>query len=379
MQPAASHPLAAKRASQRRRRRRAPGAARGAAAPPTRAVWTPLSHTPLLARHGQEMRPHTLIVVSVAWLAAVARARDPTAAAEGEEEESSPLSSALMQLLAAQQQQQPSHAGAAAAGPSFPDTRSALAALSRQKRRIPPPTGGWGGRDSSRGGVLASLSRHHPSPPTPVCPAELGAQVNVTGLLSVDLFRRDPNGSQVSCDDATRLAINMSRACGGSIYFGTACTFESTVIVPGGTSLKGGGNSPTSEFLFRPQTVISGPRHGPAFLVEHTTNVQFEDLQIAGHNTGVVVTDSAVIRFVNVAIRADYQGLGRDNVNLTAAGCDGCNVVLGSNNTALVIENAFCESLCCYVHRSAQRHAHHSRLSRGVAATGSAAVCCPID
>eukprot|EP01050_Picozoa_sp_SAG11_P053908 SAG11_NODE_32112_length_286_cov_0.834225_1_plen_64_part_01 len=64
---------------------------------------------------------------------------------------------------------------------------------------------------------MASLSRHHPSPPTPVCPAELGAQVNATGLLSVDLFRRDPNGSQVSCDDATRLAINMSRACGGSI------------------------------------------------------------------------------------------------------------------------------------------------------------------
>eukprot|EP01047_Picozoa_sp_COSAG01_P019269 COSAG01_NODE_1066_length_11878_cov_244.494949_14_plen_303_part_00 len=300
------------------------------------------------------MRPHTPIVVSVAWLATVARARDPTAAVEEEKEESSPLSSALLQLLAAQHQH--SHAGAAAAGPSFPDTRSALAALSRQKRRIPPPTGGWGGRDSSRGGVLASLSRHHPSPPTPVCPAELGAQVNATGLLSVDLFRRDPNGSQVSCDDATRLAINMSRACGGSIYFGTACTFESTVIVPGGTSLKGGGNSPTSQFLFRPQTVISGPRHGPAFLVEHTTNVQFEDLQIAGHNTGVVVTDSAVIRFVNVAIRADYQGLGRDNVNLTAAGCDGCNVVLGSNNTALVIENAFCESLCCYVHRSAQRH-----------------------
>ena len=45
--------------------------------------------------------------------------------------------------------------------------------------------------------------------------------------------------------------------------------------------------------------------------------------------------------FRNVAFRADFQGLGVDDVNLTAAGCDGCNVVLGSNNTALVIENAF--------------------------------------
>jgi predicted nucleic acid-binding Zn-ribbon protein len=41
------------------------------------------------------------------------------------------------------------------------------------------------------------------------------------------------------------------------------------------------------------------------------------------------------------AINAQWQGTGIDNVNLTADGCDGCNVVLGSNNTALVIENAF--------------------------------------
>ena len=107
----------------------------------------------------------------------------------------------------------------------------------------------------------------------------------------------------------------------------------------------GGGNAGTSEFLFRPQTEISGPKSGPAFLVQHTTNVQFTNLAIAGHNTGVIVTDSALVRFRNVAIRADYQGLGANNVNLTAAGCDGCNVVLGSNNTALVIENAFCKTI----------------------------------
>jgi hypothetical protein len=38
-------------------------------------------------------------------------------------------------------------------------------------------------------------------------------------------------------------------------------------------------------------------------------NVQFTNLAIAGHNTGVIVTDSALVRFRNVAIRADFQGL----------------------------------------------------------------------
>lgn len=68
-----------------------------------------------------------------------------------------------------------------------------------------------------------------------------------------------------------------------------------------------------------------------------------DDLIIVGHFTGVIVTDAALVRFTNVGIHAQYQGLGADDVNLTAAGCTdaGCNCVLGSNNTALVIENAF--------------------------------------
>ena len=95
------------------------------------------------------------------------------------------------------------------------------------------------------------------------------------------------------------------------------------------------------EFSFRPQTSIAGPNAGPAFIVEHVTNVEFHNLEIMGHNTGVIVTDSAVVRFTSCSIHANNQGTGADNVNLTAAGCDGCNVVLGSNNTALVIENSF--------------------------------------
>jgi hypothetical protein len=40
---------------------------------------------------------------------------------------------------------------------------------------------------------------------------------------------------------------------------------------------------------------------GPAFLVQHTTNIEFTDLQIAGHNTGVIVTDSALVRCARLA------------------------------------------------------------------------------
>ena len=72
-------------------------------------------------------------------------------------------------------------------------------------------------------------------------------------------------------------------------------------------------------------------------------NIQFTNLEILGWNTGIIITDSAIVRFNNVAIHASAQGLGIDDVNLTAAGCDGCNAVLGSNNTALVIENSFCK------------------------------------
>eukprot|EP01052_Picozoa_sp_SAG31_P026776 SAG31_NODE_2453_length_5662_cov_161.116442_4_plen_478_part_00 len=298
--------------------------------------------------------------------AAAAAVHDVTAA-------DSPLGAALSQLLAR-------HGDAAAW--DAPDTHSALVALSHQKRKMPPPTAVASRHDPTRTcmkalGKLCAAQRGKPSNPNeeacractksnesellkdgctasalheycrapkPVCPVELGAQVNATGLLPVDLFRPAANGSEesVPCDVATRMAINMSLACGGSIYFATACSFESTVVVPGGTSLVGGGNASPSEFGGgAKQTEISGPRNGPAFLVQHTTNVQFHNLLIAGHNTGVIVADSALIRFVNVAIRADYQGLGADNVNLTSAGCAGCNVVLGSNNTALVIENAF--------------------------------------
>ena len=69
--------------------------------------------------------------------------------------------------------------------------------------------------------------------------------------------------------------------------------------------------------------------------------IRFENLVIIGKATGVSVSGGALIRFVNCAIHAQVVGTGPDAVNTSAAGCSGCNVVLNSSNTALVVENTF--------------------------------------
>jgi hypothetical protein len=170
-----------------------------------------------------------------------------------------------------------------------------------------------------------------------LCPSELAKSVQTTGLMPVDFFR----GGNVSCDQATRMAINMSQTCcGGIIFFGSNCTFESTVSLPSRTGLQGGAAG-THEFVTGPVTVIKGPALGPAFLIESGEGFHLQNLAIDGHHSGIVITDAANVRFTNCAVSADSQAGGADDVDLSADGCDGCNVVFGSNNTALVIENSF--------------------------------------
>ena len=227
------------------------------------------------------------------------------------------------------------HAPAAAGdvSPGAP-TDAALASVSRKFRGQKPPMRPHrmlGLHEPTRQPATAGAARTG-------CPEPLAGTVNATGRLPVDYFRDTLN---VTCDQAVRLAMNMSRDhCGGVVYFVSPCGFASTVEVIGGMGFAGGPNG-QDEFSTQPQTVISGPASGPAFSVQHVDQVHFSDLAIIGAYTGVYITDAALIHFTNVAIHATTQGTGADNVNLTAAGCDGCNVVLGSNNTALVIENSF--------------------------------------
>ena len=229
------------------------------------------------------------------------------------------------------------------------------------------------------------------------CPEPLAASVNATGLLPVDWFRKTFN---VSCDQAVRLAMNMStQHCGGVLFFASHCTFESTVAVLARMGFRGG-DTGSDEFSTAPQVTIHGPAIGPAFLVAHVDNVSPTDsgvlflcsaiffeynndaslpsddfagsFQQPGNSCaddrchhhrcrprptdkcGHQVSNSSPIRLLCLPCvlrpesesallllhSAQTQGIGIDNVDLTPDGCNGCNVVLGSNNTALVIENA---------------------------------------
>ena len=143
-------------------------------------------------------------------------------------------------------------------------THNVLAKLSRQNRHRPPPNS------------LPTLDQWRK--PWGPCPAELAASVNTSGLLPVDYFR--PPGSNITFDAATRLAINMTYNCGGSVFFQTSGHFTSTVVVPAGTTLQGGGSSTNDQFTVRPQTSIYGPVEGPAFLVEHVTNIHFREFPL---------------------------------------------------------------------------------------------------
>ena len=64
----------------------------------------------------------------------------------------------------------------------------------------------------------------------------------------------------------------------------------------------------------------------------------FTNLDIEAVGTGVKIFNAALIRFQGVAISVSANV---DKVNVSADGCHGCNVVLGSDNAALVVEDTF--------------------------------------
>ena len=103
-----------------------------------------------------------------------------------------------------------------------------------------------------------------------------------------------------------------------------------------------GGGLHTDEFQTPPMAEIGGPpTGGPAFSCVHSQKVHFVNLRILALHTGVYISDSALISFTNCGLQATTIAPGADNVNTTAEACDACNIVYGSNNTALVIENSF--------------------------------------
>jgi hypothetical protein len=223
------------------------------------------------------------------------------------------------------------------------DTRSRLShgssddpsrgVLKRPPSRIPEPP-------------HASMWSPQKTTPPPVCPwPNVAAALNVTaGRLSVRLYDKVFPGHNATDDGpAINWAINASHLCGGVVFFDAGkYTVATPIDVPSGTSLIGGGGRGSDQFQTSPEGAsIWGPKEGPVFQAHGAEKIRFENLVIIGHMTGVFVNGGALIRIVNCGIHAQVMGSGPDAVNTSATGCSGCNVVLNSNNTALVIQNTY--------------------------------------
>jgi len=153
------------------------------------------------------------------------------------------------------------------------------------------------------------------------------------------------------------MAIAATKDCGGAVFFPEGVYYlADTVEVPSNTMLQGGGarsgqyqtghsaqiNACDEAHWTLPYGPCSAPSGGPAFLVKDAFGVRLQNLRIFAAYSGVIVTNAALVRLDNVAVRAALSGPGAaDRVNTSRAGCDGCNLVLGSRNAALVIENSF--------------------------------------
>ena len=178
--------------------------------------------------------------------------------------------------------------------------------------------------------------------PPPTCPPAFVAEAAATGMVSVESFL---NKTRAGADDsvAVRAAIAVAQNCSAAVFFPPGeYAFLSTVALSDNVELRGSGLF-SAEFLPPQGATIHGPQDGPAFLIAHAEKVHLVDLNVIGQYTGIIVTDAALVKFSNVGVEAQFAGVGN------AAQCtkdtsfenSGCNVAMGSNNSAVVIENSF--------------------------------------
>ena len=186
-----------------------------------------------------------------------------------------------------------------------------------------------------------------PSPPPPArdCQLTWRRTLQSTGALSVLDFTLPEDGADAA--PAVRRAVNASRACRGGVVVFPAreegYDFSSTVVIEraAGLQLRGSGGA-VAEFTVPPQVEVRGPKLGPAFVLRSSEKSSLRDLNIVGGSVAVLIADCAVIRVSNCALAVTAVPAGTiDDVNTSVAGCNGCNVVLGSENAALIVENSF--------------------------------------
>lgn len=177
------------------------------------------------------------------------------------------------------------------------------------------------------------------APPKLVCPPDLYAMANTTGRLSVRALGAVGDKKH---DDQPAIAqtIAMAHACGQvEVWFPPGEYFlNRTLVARGGMSLVGSSGGGGSAIDGARTVNLYGPKDGPLLLVNSTGSVTVHNLVLNGQTLGVHIIDSAGIRFTNVGV---YASVNSDGVDTSLGGCSNCNVVLGSNNTAMVVENSF--------------------------------------
>ena len=177
-------------------------------------------------------------------------------------------------------------------------------------------------------------------PPGPPCPPALQQSADATGRISVKDVGAVGDKKHDDSDAVRQAMLLAGKPCGNvDVWFPPGeYFFNSTVSVPSSTSLIGSGGGSESFIDGASQTNLWGPADGPVLLINSTGGIQLEGLAIHGQTLGVHIIDSAGIRCHNVGVSA---GVNSDKVDTSPDGCDGCNVVLGSNNAAMVVENSF--------------------------------------
>ena len=174
-----------------------------------------------------------------------------------------------------------------------------------------------------------------------MCPnASWSRALEPAGLLSVKLFGARGDGQHDDAD-AVRRALNASVCCGGCVFFppgqyrlGSTVRISGCVKGSAGTSASGGitGSTP-------PNVLITGASP-PIAVVDDDDGVLLQDVAVRAATLAILIKGAAIVRFVNVAAQALADG---DGVDTSVGGCNatGCNVVLGSMNAAMVVENSF--------------------------------------
>lgn len=235
------------------------------------------------------------------------------------------------------------HVGAEKSG-SGPSSQFYGGAASFMTKRVLPPKAPHAIQQNHRR-VAAKWTQNQAILVDPVsCPEAMLEQAEASGYISVKAFGAKGNSTRAWApgddddSDAVRAAMAMARACGGvDVFFPKGgYAFKTTVDVLDGSTLVGEGAGAHAQFMDTAMPTLFGPKIGAALFYNGTEGgSSLHNLNVIGQECAVRMLNVALIRFTDVSLAA------RSNTDEVDPRLPGSNLVLGSNNAALVVENAF--------------------------------------